>query len=110
MIYLYFENIVLNMSEKERKLGHWPFQENWTNKYGFVKLKQNIVLFVLFVVKILSIAHLVYTLKLNDNLSLKPQKRKVKRSKKAISGFKKQTSILRQAVGTKNKACSGPWL
>lgn len=78
---------MLNIAEKKRKLDHQPFQENWTKKYADVKQKDCTVCAFCYTSVVLYIS--CVQRHFQTNLSLKPQKRKVKPSKNLFVDSKK---------------------
>ena len=67
---------------KKRKLDQRPFQENWTNEYGFVEQHDRAVCVFCCESVVYRTSSVQGHFQTNINLSLKPQKRKVKPSKK----------------------------
>ena len=92
------------MAAKKRKLDLQPFQDNWTKEYGFVEQKdraafafccESVVCRTSSVQRHFQTKH-QYKFKTSEEIS--------EAIEKGISSFKKQTGILSQAVGSRNKA------
>lgn len=92
------------MTEKKRKLDHRPFQDNWTIEYGFVEQKDRAVCAFCCESVVCRTSSVQRHFQTKHQSKFKTSEEKGEAIKKAISGFKKQTVILSQAVGMKSKA------
>jgi hypothetical protein len=92
------------MAAKKRKLDHRPFQENWTEEYGFVGQKDRAVCAFCCESVACRTSSVKRHFQTKHQFKFKTSEEKSEAIKKAISGFEKQTSILSKAVGMKIKA------
>jgi hypothetical protein len=92
------------MSEKKRKLDNRAFQDNWTTDYGFVEKKDRAVCAFCCESVVCRTSSVQRHFQTKHQSKFTTPEERSEAIKKAISGFKKQTGILSQAVGTKNKA------
>jgi hypothetical protein len=92
------------MTQKRQKLDILLFQDFLTNEYGFIQQKDRAVCALCCETVVCRTSSVQRHYQTKHQSMFKNSEKKSEAIKRAVSGYKKQTSIFSQVIGTKNKA------